>query len=71
MKPISVQLYSLREESQGDFDGVLERLAAIGYQGVEPFNLFGKSPEGFRAQVEDLGMSVSSSPTIRGPTVRL
>lgn len=61
MKPISVQLYSLREESQRDFDGVLERLAAIGYQGVEPFNLFGKSPEGFKAQVEDLGMSVSSS----------
>ena len=61
MKPISVQLYSLREESGRDFDGVLERLAAIGYQGVEPFNLFGKSPEGFKAQVEDLGMKVSSS----------
>ena len=30
MKPISVQLYSLREESQEDFDGVLERLAAVG-----------------------------------------
>jgi len=61
MKPISVQLYSLREESGRDFDAVLERLAAIGYQGVEPFNLYGKSPEAFKAQVEDLGMAVSSS----------
>jgi sugar phosphate isomerase/epimerase len=60
-KPISVQLYSLREESVEDFDAVLERLAAIGYAGVEPFALFGKSPEAFKAQVEGLGMKVSSS----------
>ena len=61
MKPISVQLYSLREESQEDFDGVLERLAAIGYKGVEPFALFGKTPEAFKRQVEDLGMAISST----------
>ena len=61
MKPISVQLYSLRQESRQDFDTVLERLSAIGYQGVEPFNLFGKSPEAFKARVENLGMAVSSS----------
>ncbi|MEM8766570.1 MAG: sugar phosphate isomerase/epimerase [Pseudomonadota bacterium] len=63
MKPISVQLYSLREASEQDFDGVLEALAEIGYAGVEPFNLFGKSPREFRAQVEGLGMQVSSSHT--------
>ena len=61
MKPISVQLYSLREESATNFDAVLSRLAAIGYKGVEPFNLYGKSPAAFKAQVEDLGMAVSSS----------
>lgn len=61
MKPISVQLYALREESQNDFDKVLEEVAAIGYSGVEPFALFGKSPVEFKAQVEDLGMKVSSS----------
>lgn len=60
-KPISVQLYSLREESTRDFDAVLGRLAAIGYRGVEPFSLFGKSPQAFKRQVEDLGMAVSSS----------
>lgn len=61
MKPISVQLYSLREESARDFDAVLARLAAIGYKGVEPFSLFGKTPQAFRTQVEDLGMTISSS----------
>ncbi|MYA16780.1 MAG: sugar phosphate isomerase/epimerase [Gammaproteobacteria bacterium] len=61
MKPISDHLYSLRRVSERNFDAVLERLAAIGYQGVEPFNLHGKAPESFKAQVEDLGMVVSSS----------
>ena len=61
MKPISVQLYSLRDASQNDFDAVLQRLADIGYRGVEPFNLFGKSPLDFRRRVEDLGMTVSST----------
>ena len=63
MTPISVQLYSLREASEADFDAVLEELAAIGYAGVEPFNLFGKTPRAFREQVESLGMKVSSSHT--------
>ena len=63
MTPISVQLYSLREASEQDFDAVLEELAAIGYAGVEPFNLFGKTPRDFRSQVEALGMKVSSSHT--------
>ena len=61
MKPISVQLYSLRDASKDDFDAVLQRLADIGYRGVEPFRLFGKSPMDFRQQVEDLGMTISSS----------
>lgn len=63
MKPLSVQLYSLREASAEDFDAVLSELATIGYLGVEPFNLFGRSPRAFRSQVEDLGMRVSSSHT--------
>ena len=61
MLPVSVQLYSLRAESERDFDGVLTSLAQADYQGVEPFNLFGMTPTGFRNRVEALGMRVSSS----------
>ncbi len=61
MLPVSVQLYSLRAESERDFDGVLSALAQAGYQGVEPFNLFGLTPTAFRNRVETLGMRVSSS----------
>jgi sugar phosphate isomerase/epimerase len=61
MVPISVQLYSLRAESEKDFDGVLCALAAAGFDGVEPYNLFGLTPTDFRRRVESLGMKVSSS----------
>ena len=63
MKPVSVQLYSLREASAADFDSVLDELADIGYAGVEPFDLYGKAPRDFRRQVENLGMRISSSHT--------
>jgi sugar phosphate isomerase/epimerase len=63
LKPLSVQLYSLREASEDDFDAVLQSVADIGYAGVEPFNLYGKTPREFRDQVEGLGMRISSSHT--------
>ena len=61
MTPIAVQLYSLRAESEKDFRKVLEDVAAMGYQGVEPAGFYDMTPAGFRKVVEDLGMSVSSS----------
>ncbi|MEI6788763.1 MAG: sugar phosphate isomerase/epimerase [bacterium] len=61
MKPISIQLYTLREASAKDFAGVLKRLAAIGYKGVEPAGLYNFTPRDFRRMVEDLGMVVSST----------
>lgn len=61
MKPIAVQLYSLREASKQDFRQVLEDVAAMGYQGVEPAGFYDMTPAEFRRVVEDLGMTVCSS----------
>lgn len=61
MKPISVQLYSLRDASQKDFAGVLKRVAQIGYKGVEPAGFYNFKPAELRKAVEDLGMVISSS----------
>lgn len=61
--PISIQLYTLREEAERDFLGVLRRVASIGYIGVEPAGLFSMSPSEFKSVVEDLGMKISSSHT--------
>ena len=61
MKPISIQLYSLREEAQKDFTGVLKSVAEMGYRGVEPAGLFDVKPKDARKLIEDLGMVVSSN----------
>jgi len=59
--PISVQLYSLREEASADFASVLARLGRVGFLGVEPAGLHGMAPREFRRRVEEAGMQVSSS----------
>jgi len=60
-KPISIQLYTLREEAARGFPAVLERLGRIGFAGVEPAGLHGLSPKEFRSCLEDAGMVVSSA----------
>ena len=60
-KPISVQLYSLRDASAKDFKGTLKRVADIGYAGVEPAGFYGLSPKEFRSYVDSLGLKISSS----------
>jgi sugar phosphate isomerase/epimerase len=59
--PISVQLYTLRQEAAADFPSVLERLGRIGFVGVEPAGFHGLTPRDFRRHVEAAGMTVSSS----------
>ncbi|MFP6607176.1 MAG: sugar phosphate isomerase/epimerase [Myxococcota bacterium] len=59
--PLSVRLYSLREEAAADFPAVIERLGQIGFIGVEPAGLHGLPPREFRRRVEAAGMTVSSS----------
>jgi sugar phosphate isomerase/epimerase len=60
-RPISLQLYTLREQSAQDFRVVIERVANIGYVGVEPAGLYGMPPADFRSLVEGLGLRVSST----------
>lgn len=62
MKPISIQLYTVREEAaEGRHLDVLKRIADIGYSGVEGGAAWGLSNTEFRKVVEDLGMVVSST----------
>lgn len=60
-RPISVQLYSLRDRIATDFAGVLKDLAAFGYKGVETAGLAGKTAREVRQMVDDLGLVVSSA----------
>jgi sugar phosphate isomerase/epimerase len=59
--PVSVQLYTLREEARADFPAVLARLGRIGYVGVETAGLHDLSPAEFRRHLSDAGLVVSSA----------
>ncbi|MFF0867585.1 sugar phosphate isomerase/epimerase family protein [Nonomuraea sp. NPDC003560] len=59
-RPLSVQLYTVREQLAADRDGTLERIAGIGYGAVEPFDPTA-DPKGFRQVIDDLGLTVSST----------
>jgi sugar phosphate isomerase/epimerase len=60
MKPLSIQLYTVREVAKdGNHLNVLQQIADIGYKGVEGHG-YGMTPTEFRKVVEDMGMVVSS-----------
>ena len=52
MVKIGVQLYSVRDELEKDFEGTLSRVKAMGYEGVEFAGLYGKSAEAVKALCE-------------------
>jgi len=70
MKPIGVQLYSLREQAEKDFMNVLKRVAAMGYKYVEPAGFWNMRPSEFKKVIADLGMGMVSShtPWVHSPT---
>ena len=49
MKPVALQLYSLRDALEKDFEGIVRSVAAMGYVGVEPY---GGMPGGLRVAAE-------------------
>lgn len=63
MTPLSIQLYTVRDEVRGDFPAVLRQVAEIGYQGVEFAGLHGHDPAEIASILQDLGLAVSSSHT--------
>ena len=53
MKPLAVQLYSLREYAEKDFVQVLKKVAEIGYKAVEPAGFFNLSPAEFKKIIDE------------------
>ena len=51
MKPISLQMYSLRQEAGNDLAGTLKAVAKIGYKAVES-GAYDLDPSEFRRMVE-------------------
>lgn len=59
--PIAAQVYSVREEAAADFDGTMEQLARMGYEGVELAGLYGKSPREIRSCLDKCGLQAVSA----------
>jgi len=53
---LAAPLFILRQECAEDLMGVLERLAALGFDGVEFLGLFGHEPEAIRKKLDELGL---------------
>jgi len=61
MKPLSVQLYSLREKAKDNPVGVLKTVAEIGFKGIELAGFYNLKPSDFKKITDDLGLVVSST----------
>ncbi len=59
--PVSVQLYSVRDQAAKDFAGVLKKIASFGYTGVEFAGLHNLTPKEVRNIIDDLGLVASST----------
>jgi len=60
-KPIALQLYSVRDAVGRDFTGVIERIAGMGYQGIEWWNVPGVAAPQAAQQLAGLGLHVPSA----------
>ena len=55
--PVGVQLYSVRDAMASDFKGTLQKIKAMGYDGVEFAGLFGNTPEQVKAMCAEIGLN--------------
>lgn len=60
-KFIAVQLFTLREECELDFYGTLEKVAALGFNGVELAGYYGKDANELKETLDRLGLAAVSS----------
>ena len=57
LKRIGMQLYTVRDALKADFDGTLQKVAAIGYKEVEFAGYMGRTPEEVKASLQRAGLS--------------
>lgn len=54
--PIALQLYSVRDDMEKDFEGTLKKVKDLGYDGVEFAGLYGKAPAEVKKMCEEIGL---------------
>lgn len=62
--PIAVMGYTILEQARADLEGTFDRVAAIGYRGVETYGLVEQyGPERVRTAAEASGLAITSAHT--------
>lgn len=61
MAKVGIQLYTVREALIADFEGVIRRIAAMGYDGVEPAGNYGTGVRDAKALFDSLNLAVPSA----------
>lgn len=56
-----LQMYSLRDESERDMMGTLEKVAEIGFKTIEAAGYFNATPDCLREKADSLGISIPST----------
>lgn len=59
--PVVLQLYSVRDELEADFEGTIAKVKEFGYDGVEFAGLYGKSAEQVKKILADAGLTPVSA----------
>ncbi|TKD70821.1 sugar phosphate isomerase/epimerase family protein [Pseudalkalibacillus hwajinpoensis] len=59
--PVAVQMYTLRNECEKDFVGTLERVAKIGYEGLEFAGYYDLPAKELKKVIDHLGLKSASS----------
>ena len=59
--PVALQLYSVRNEMEKDFEGTIRKVASLGYQGVEFAGLFDHTAQQVRDICADAGVEPVSA----------
>ena len=59
--PVALQLFSVREDLEKDFEGTLKKVKDLGYDGVEFAGLFDHNPTEIRSLLEQLGLTALSA----------
>jgi len=73
--PVSIQLYSVRNDCAKDFDATLSALAKLGFEAVEfaGYHKYSGKPKELRAKLDELGLKVAATHigtgTLRGDSL--
>ena len=61
MAKLGLQLYSIKEAAEADFLGTLEKVAGMGYEGVQFAGFFGFSAREVKAKMDELGLQAAGA----------